>query len=244
MADVRTRLTDFSERVQQLLYAQQQAEEDSFLPAWVQPGRDPEADRRAAFNRATARLTDEFAAEYAALAHYYAQAHARRSNPPGALATFRGVTAESLTAAAFQEVRFFWALADDADRPQMQCGDNPTREETRLAFPALRAELALAIEAAMQSAATAGKPADSAAIPQAAAGRAVDRDDHQSRQLVAERWERFKAEYRELGYRRASHENFAAWVEETFDDMPSADADELRRMVEAYKKTPEPKRLS
>jgi len=85
---------------------------------------------------------------------------------------------------------------------------------------------------------------DSSPSPAAAACRAVDRDDHQSRRLVAERWERFKAEYRELGYRRASHENFAAWVEETFDDMPSTDADELRRMVKAYKRTPEPKRLS
>jgi len=42
----------------------------------------------------------------------------------------------------------------------------------------------------------------------------------------------------------APRENFAECSSETFHDMPSADADELRRMVEAYKKTPEPKRLS
>ncbi|HUE72671.1 MAG TPA: hypothetical protein VMP01_17430 [Pirellulaceae bacterium] len=93
--------------------------------------------------------------------------------------------------------------------------------------------------------AASGKEADEPVIPQNGApstsGRTVRRDEYESRKLVTERYAQFKREYKALGYGRPSYEHFAAWTADTFDDMPSDDAAELKRLVEAHRKTPSPR---
>ena len=46
-----------------------------------------------------------------------------------------------------------------------------------------------------------------------------------------------------MGFNRCSYENFAAWANDKFDDMPSDDAAKLEQLVNAYKKTPKPRNL-
>jgi len=75
------------------------------------------------------------------------------------------------------------------------------------------------------------------------AGRTVSQNDHEARKLVAERREKFKGEYKTLGYSRDSYENFAQWATNEFDDMPSDDPAELERMVRALRRSPQPSRL-
>jgi hypothetical protein len=75
------------------------------------------------------------------------------------------------------------------------------------------------------------------------AGRKVATDDYETRKRVAERWDSFSCNYKTLGYTRCTWENFAAWASEKFDDMPSDDHAELKRMVDAYRKTPNPRNL-
>jgi hypothetical protein len=74
-------------------------------------------------------------------------------------------------------------------------------------------------------------------------GRTVAKDEYEARKRVAERWEQFAREYRELGYSRNSYEHFATWAAEQFDDMPSDDPEKLKALVDAHRKTPNPRKL-
>ncbi len=77
----------------------------------------------------------------------------------------------------------------------------------------------------------------------APAGRTIATDDYENRKRVAERWNSFKGDYTTQGYNRPSWDNFAAWASEQFDDLPSDDPAVLKRMVDAYRKTPTPRNL-
>jgi hypothetical protein len=72
-------------------------------------------------------------------------------------------------------------------------------------------------------------------------GRTVIRAEHEQRRLIAERWEFFKAGYKTLGFPRVSMENFATWSSDHFDDMPTDNPVQLRVLVDAYRKTPNPR---
>ncbi len=87
------------------------------------------------------------------------------------------------------------------------------------------------------------KPTDSQPARHTPAGRTVATDDYENRKLVAERWESFKDKYTELGYSRCTWETFATWASDEFDDMPSDNHAELKRMVDAYRKTRTPRNL-
>lgn len=69
-------------------------------------------------------------------------------------------------------------------------------------------------------------------------GRPRDPQEAEERKMVSDRWEHFKQSYRQLGYPRRSYAHFATWANQTYDDMPSNDPEELKRMVDTHRKSP------
>lgn len=80
------------------------------------------------------------------------------------------------------------------------------------------------------------EPAEHVQKSKRKAGRRRDPEKAKQRKLVCERWNRFRRDYRRLGYSKATYKNFAEWADEIFDDMPSVNPDEIRRMVNTYRK--------
>lgn len=79
---------------------------------------------------------------------------------------------------------------------------------------------------------------EEAPAPRPKCGRRRDLEEQRQREMVAERWQHFKANYRDLGHSKASFEFFARWATDEYDDMPSDDWKVLKRMVDAHRKTP------
>ncbi len=69
-------------------------------------------------------------------------------------------------------------------------------------------------------------------------GRKVSRKMAEERQLVSDRFEEFKDDYKSLGFKKPSVECFAEWATDQFDDMPTDDPNELRKMLDAHRHTP------
>ena len=91
--------------------------------------------------------------------------------------------------------------------------------------------------------ATAESAGSSANGAKQSGGRGVPKDVQSQRELVFQRYDNFRKNYRILGWSRNSFENFASYSSGAFDDMPSDDPEVLGRMVRAFTRTRIPKRL-
>jgi len=132
------------------------------------------------------------------------------------------------------------SLADlaegESERPSLREMASGIRDQLREAMEAADCQWGLpdgvweAIEEADPSEAT--QPAK----PRAKRGRKVSEEARLERELVAEAWQRFKADAERQG-RRPTLEAFTAWGWENVADFPSDNLKDIRRILDAHRKS-------
>lgn len=67
-------------------------------------------------------------------------------------------------------------------------------------------------------------------------GRKSDPGEVAERQNVSEKWQYFKKQYQDLGYKKASIQNFLYWADDSGVDISTDDPKEVARMLDAHRK--------